>query len=105
MQRDNWWNYTVTAILILYMWEQHWSYEYGAVVTLIADPEAYSYQLRWTPVGSEKEDAWITHSISTTRPATRLENLTPGTRYVFQARALTKSGFTDWSQPVTRMCT
>jgi len=35
----------------------------------------------------------------------RAGSLNPGTAYVFQARALTDSGFTDWSDPITRICT
>lgn len=75
------------------------------LVTLMADPEAYSYQLRWTPAGTETDDAWTISPISKTRPATLIENLTPGTTYVFQVRALRESGFTDWSDSVSRMCT
>ena len=35
---------------------------------------------------------------------TTVDNLTPGTTYQFQARALGVLGFSDWSSPVNRMC-
>jgi hypothetical protein len=35
--------------------------------------------------------------------AVPVENLTPGTTYMFQVRAYGKLGYTDWSQPVQRM--
>ena len=34
-----------------------------------------------------------------------VENLSPGTRYVFQARAINRFGFNDWSDPVSFMAT
>jgi hypothetical protein len=35
-------------------------------------------------------------------PAT-ISGLTPGTVYIIQARAVTKAGYTDYGQPVTKM--
>ena len=32
-----------------------------------------------------------------------ITGLSPGTTYVFQARALTKTGYSDWSESVTRI--
>ena len=76
------------------------------LVTLIATPKAYSYELRWAAAGTEEApDAWTTQPVATTRPATLVKDLTPGMAYVFQARALTDSGFTDWSDSVIRICT
>src|SRR5438105_4085882 len=68
-------------------------------------PQMRRRKLRWTPTGTETHDAWMIQPISKTRPTTLVENLAPGTAYVFQVRALTKSGFTNWSDSVTRMCT
>jgi hypothetical protein len=34
-----------------------------------------------------------------------LTGLTPGATYFFQVRALLQDGFTDWSDPVTFICT
>src|SRR2546425_8694775 len=63
------------------------------LVTLIAVAEAYSYQLRWAPAGTEQTpDAWTIHPVGNTRPATLIKCLIPGTAYVFQVRAVTDSG-------------
>jgi hypothetical protein len=32
-------------------------------------------------------------------------NLAPGIIYVFQVRIYSKAGWTDWSDPVEKMCT
>ncbi len=75
-------------------------------VTIIDVPDAYSYQVRWTPaVPAGTAPIWTIESVGTTRPPFMVESLTPGTAYMFQARALTDSGFTDWSDPITRICT
>jgi len=34
-----------------------------------------------------------------------VSNLTPGATYAFQARAVTADGPTEWSQPITQICT
>ena len=74
------------------------------LVTLVCDPEANGYQLRWIPAGSEATDAWSMMLIALTRPATLVKNLTPGTTYVFQVRAVRSGGVTDWSDPVRYIC-
>ena len=72
-------------------------------VSVTAFPDAYSYQVRWSPANTGgAEPTWTIRSIGKTQPPVTIESLTPGTAYVFQARALTESGFTDWSDPVTR---
>lgn len=75
------------------------------LVTIVADPTAFSYELRWAPVINGTPGAWTIQAVVTTRPATLVENLTPGTTYAFQVRALSKQGYSDWSDSVTRMCT
>jgi len=76
------------------------------LVTLIASRDAYTYQLRWAVAGSEESPgAWTITPVATTRPATLIKDLTPGSTYIFQVRAITDSGYTDWSDPVTRICT
>ena len=75
------------------------------LVSVAAVPDAYSYQVRWAPAGTaDTASTWTIHSIGRTQPPVTIGNLMPGTAYVFQARAL-NSGFTDWSDPVTRICT
>ena len=39
------------------------------------------------------------------RLAIALKGLTPATTYLFQARALVKDTFTDWSDSVSFICT
>ncbi len=76
------------------------------LVSISAVPDAYSYQVRWAASGTaETAAAWTIHSVGKTQPPVTIGNLTPGAAYVFQARALTDAGFTDWSDPVTRICT
>ncbi len=79
----------------------------GQILISVAPfPDAHSYEVRWAPANTGgTEPAWTTHSVGKTRRPVTAGSLTPGTAYVFQARALTGSGFTDWSDPVTRICT
>jgi hypothetical protein len=39
----------------------------------------------------------MSHSTLTIKHPVTISGLTPGTSYVFQARAVTKAGFTDWA--------
>jgi hypothetical protein len=41
--------------------------------------------------------------VTAIKTPTIVSGLTPGTTYVFQVRATTKSGYSDWSDPITRM--
>ena len=44
--------------------------------------------------------------ITKTRPATSVKGLTPGTTYTLQVRSFNDdSGFSDWSDPITRIWT
>jgi hypothetical protein len=76
------------------------------VVKLVDDMEAASYQLRWTvmPLDGEPE-VWDVIPVAYTRPATVVKGLKPGVTYLFQARALIGSAYTDWGDPVTYLCT
>jgi hypothetical protein len=84
--------------------------EHGAnsgqiAVTLMKDTGAASHGLRWAPVApGGTPNAWISQPVVGIRTPTTISGLTPGTVYAFQARALTKTGFTDWSDFVTLMC-
>jgi hypothetical protein len=71
----------------------------------MASREAFSYELRWAVVSDViSPDQWTTKAIAKTRPATLIQSLTVGAAYAFQARILTESGHTDWSDSVTKMC-
>jgi hypothetical protein len=63
------------------------------------------YVLRGTPTPAAGATAnWTEQTVVGTRPATPFNNLTPGTKYTFQVRAYGKLGFSEWSNPVERMC-
>jgi hypothetical protein len=75
-------------------------------VKLVALPGAGSYELRWAPVpAGGVPTAWLSQPITNVRTATIVSNLTPGTTYAFQARAIVDSAYTDWSDAVTQMAT
>jgi hypothetical protein len=75
-------------------------------VELVALPGAGRYELRWAPVpAGGVPTAWVIQPVTNVRTATIVSNLTPGTTYAFQARAIVKSAYTDWSDSVTQMAT
>ena len=67
---------------------------------------ASSYGMRWAQVPpGGAPSAWTSQAVVGIKVPTTITGLIPGTVYAFQARALTKAGFTDWSDSVTLMCT
>jgi len=76
------------------------------LVAIAAVLGALSYELRWTPVGTGGAlGTSASKPVGKTRPPAAITGLTPGTAYNIQVRAVTKAGYTDWSDPVTRICT
>jgi hypothetical protein len=75
------------------------------VVTIKNVPRARHYELRYgaVPVGGGAAN-WTTLLVATTKPPAAFNNLTPGGTYSFQVRAFGKLGYSDWSDPVSRMC-
>jgi Fibronectin type III domain len=67
---------------------------------------ADSYELRYAP---QLEDGtpgeWKTQPFGKTKGYITVTGFTPGMTYIFQVRALIHTQFTDWSDPVTKMCT
>ena len=49
--------------------------------------------------------SWTTVQVATAKPAVVVNGLTPGTTYAFQVRAFGKTGWTEWSDSVTKMST
>jgi chitodextrinase len=48
---------------------------------------------------------WQTAGLFTTSKSMTIAGLVPGTTYTFQVRAVGGStGYSDWSNPVSRMC-
>lgn len=76
------------------------------LVSLVSRSGALTYQLRWAPVGPGGTlGNWTEQPVGKTKPPALVTGLTPGSAYVFQVRAVTNSGYTDWSESVTRICT
>ena len=74
------------------------------IVRLKSVPGAFSYELRYAPQTNGTPGAWTTQLVTGLRPPVNLTGLTPGTVYAFQARAMDKAGYSDWSDAVTMMC-
>ncbi len=75
-------------------------------VKLMRNKAARSYEFRWAPVPPDGvPTAWVYQAVTLVQTATAISGLTPGTTYAFQAHALLDSGFTEWSDSVTLMCT
>jgi hypothetical protein len=73
-------------------------------ITLMKYPGGISYEVRWAPaVPAGNPSTWTSQPVGLLRPATTISGLTPGTNYVFQVRAVTKTGYSDWSDSVTRV--
>jgi hypothetical protein len=64
---------------------------------------ALSYLVQFAPVINGVVGSWTSKPVPGVKPPFLITGLTPGTTYVFQARALTKTGYTDWSESVTRI--
>jgi hypothetical protein len=77
------------------------------LVLLVAVAGALSYEIRWVAVPADTTipaaPAWTSMLVPSVHPATTVSNLTPGTNYQFEVRALSKSGWSDWGGSVTRM--
>jgi hypothetical protein len=74
---------------------------------VIVEPvqNARIYEIESAPVSTGgTSPVWTKITVATVRKPVPVQNLTPGTTYMFHVRAFGKPGFTDWSQPVQRMC-
>jgi hypothetical protein len=86
------------------------SIEHGAnsgqlTVRIKGVPKALSHELRYAVLTNGLPGTWTTVVVTNIRTPLALSNLTPGSTYAFQVRALGKDGYTDWSDSVTFMCT
>jgi len=76
----------------------------GQLLVRVKSVGASSYELRWGPViNGAAPTSWTTTGFTSARSAIAVTNLTPGTTYAFQVRALGPLGYTDYSDSVTRM--
>jgi hypothetical protein len=75
------------------------------LVTLMKYPGAASYEVRWggAPAGGGVPTAWSSQPLPNVKTPATISGLTPGTTYVIQARAVIKTGYTDYGQPVLHM--
>jgi hypothetical protein len=74
------------------------------LVTMRPIPKARSYELRCAAIGADgKPGEWKSLPPYTDSRSMSVNGLTPGTLYAFQARALGKLGYTDWSDAANRM--
>jgi hypothetical protein len=73
------------------------------LITLMKFLGAVSYVVQFATVINGVVGSWTSKPVAGIKPPFLITGLTPGTTYVFQARALTKTGYTDWSESVTRI--
>jgi hypothetical protein len=64
---------------------------------------AVSYLVQFAPVVNGVVGSWTTKPVPGIKPPFLITGLIPGTTYLFQSRALTKTGYSDWSESVTRI--
>ncbi len=72
------------------------------IVVIKTSRGAKSSELRSAVLTGATPGPWTSGILATVR--TPVNNLTPGTTYAFQVRALGPLGYTDWSDSATRMC-
>jgi hypothetical protein len=67
--------------------------------------KASSYEVRYALANAPTPVQWTSVGVPQVKTAATITSLTPATAYMFQARALTKSGYTDWSDSISFICT
>jgi hypothetical protein len=75
------------------------------IVRIRRIPDALTHEFRYAGLTNEVPGTWTNMLVTDSRVPLVLSNLTPGSTYAFQVRALNKDGYTDWSDSVTFMCT
>ena len=74
------------------------------LIALMKYPGAVSYVLQWAVLGAGGVPGpWASKPVATLKQPTLVTGLTPGSTYLFQARALTKTGYTDFGESITRI--
>ena len=71
-------------------------------VTIPRVEGAKNFKLRLGVAGTNPE-TWQSQDVTRIRPATLISGLTPGVIYSFQVSALGHLGWTDWSDPISKM--
>lgn len=74
-------------------------------VTIAPVPKALSLVIRHAPQpAAGAQPVWVEETLTSKKPVIYSE-LTPGTIYMFQVKALGRTGYTDYSDTVSRMVT
>jgi len=68
-------------------------------------PGAICYELHYAPLTNSALGTWTIQLVTGVRALVTLSGLTPGALYAFQARAISKAGYSDWDDSVTMRCT
>ena len=84
--------------------EQGKTGELLVVATAVAKARIYEIRYGQVGAGGAAPSTFQTATVAKVRKPVPIENLTPGTTYMFQVRAFGVLGFTDWSNTVQRMC-
>ncbi len=64
-------------------------------------PGASSYEIRYAAANGPTPAQWTSVGVPQVRTPATVTGLTPGTTYNFQARALTREGYTDWTDSIS----
>jgi hypothetical protein len=73
-------------------------------MTLMPFPGAGSYEVQCAALGAGGVPGpWTSKVFTRIKGPVLITGLNPGTTYVFQARAVTNTGHSDWSESVTRV--
>ena len=75
------------------------------LVYLMKFPGAKSYLLQWgvPGPGGALPTTWSNMPVASIKTPATVTGLTPGTTYVFQARAVTQDGYSNWGDPLARI--
>jgi hypothetical protein len=75
------------------------------LVFLMKFPGAKTYLLQWgvPGPGGALPTTWSSMPIDNLKLPATVTGLTPGTTYVFQARAVTQNGYSNWGDPIARI--
>jgi hypothetical protein len=75
------------------------------IVWVRSVPKASSYEIRYALANAPVPVQWTSVGVPKVRTPVTITGLTPATTYNFQARALTRAGYTDWSDSISFICT
>jgi hypothetical protein len=85
---------------------EHGSISGQIVVWMKAIGGAFSYEFRYSVLDAGMPPtSWTTRLVTNVKRPIILDGLTPSATYAFEAHALLKEGYSDWSDMVTFMCT